>query len=184
MRDDNRRDIGKVIMARCAAKHGALANLLAEGATSIVLTSRACVRGSAPECRTLKSSSSRLGVIGGAAHAAGITQLNARLARWERRARHWRLGGRYSPPTDALAKGAACTPRLDEPARSGARAYKRCAACAACRGRDQGAITDAFLLCYHQRGAAARLGLRRTTAWQGWLPPWCWAVSAAWCGGR
>lgn len=50
-----------------------------------------------------------LGLIGGAAHAPGIPQLNARLARWESDGSATGLLGarRYSPPTAALANGAA-----------------------------------------------------------------------------
>jgi 2-methylcitrate dehydratase PrpD len=51
-----------------------------------------------------------LGVIGGAAHAPGIPELNRRLARWESSGTATGLIGRqrYSPPTAALANGAAC----------------------------------------------------------------------------
>jgi len=50
-----------------------------------------------------------LGVIGGAARAPGIAELNARLARWEPSGSATGLIGRrrYSPPTAALANGAA-----------------------------------------------------------------------------
>lgn len=50
-----------------------------------------------------------LGVIGGAARAPGIRELNQRLARWERDGSATGLIGRrmYSPPTAALANGAA-----------------------------------------------------------------------------
>src|SRR5436190_5030544 len=50
-----------------------------------------------------------LGVIGGAAHAPGIRELNQRLARWESTGSATGLIGkrRYSPPTAALANGAA-----------------------------------------------------------------------------
>jgi len=50
-----------------------------------------------------------LGVIGGAAHAPGIPELNTRLARWEKTGSATGLIGkrRYSPPTAALANGAA-----------------------------------------------------------------------------
>jgi 2-methylcitrate dehydratase PrpD len=50
-----------------------------------------------------------LGVIGGAARAPGIAELNARLARWERAGAATGLIGKraYSPPTAALANGAA-----------------------------------------------------------------------------
>ena len=50
-----------------------------------------------------------LGVIGGAAHAPGIAELNARLARWENSGSAAGLIGmrRYSPPTAAMANGAA-----------------------------------------------------------------------------
>jgi 2-methylcitrate dehydratase PrpD len=50
-----------------------------------------------------------LGVIGGAAHAPGIQELNARLSRWESSGSATGLVGahRYSPPSAALANGAA-----------------------------------------------------------------------------
>ena len=50
-----------------------------------------------------------LGVIGGAARAPGIPELNARLARWEKSGSATSLIGkrRYSPPSAALANGAA-----------------------------------------------------------------------------
>ena len=52
-----------------------------------------------------------LGVIGGAAHAPGIRELNQRLAKWESTGSATGLIGkrRYSPPTAALANGAALT---------------------------------------------------------------------------
>jgi 2-methylcitrate dehydratase PrpD len=50
-----------------------------------------------------------LGVIGGAAHAPGIAELNTRLSRWEKIGSATGLIGkrRYSPPTAAMANGAA-----------------------------------------------------------------------------
>ena len=53
-----------------------------------------------------------LGVIGGAANAPGIPELNARLSRWEKTGSATGLVGnpgkrRYSPPTAAMANGAA-----------------------------------------------------------------------------
>ena len=50
-----------------------------------------------------------LGVIGGAAHAPGIPELNTRLSRWEKTGSATGLIGkrRYSPPTAAMANGAA-----------------------------------------------------------------------------
>ena len=50
-----------------------------------------------------------LGVIGGAAHAPAIAELNARLCRWEKNGSATGLIGkqRYSPPTAAMANGAA-----------------------------------------------------------------------------
>ena len=50
-----------------------------------------------------------LGVIGGARRAPGIPELNARLARWEQSGSATGLigGRRYSPPSAALANGAA-----------------------------------------------------------------------------
>jgi 2-methylcitrate dehydratase PrpD len=50
-----------------------------------------------------------LGVIGGATNAPGIPELNARLSRWEKTGSATGLIGkrRYSPPTAAMANGAA-----------------------------------------------------------------------------
>jgi 2-methylcitrate dehydratase PrpD len=50
-----------------------------------------------------------LGVIGGAAHAPGIAELNGRLSTWEQGGRASGLIGRlsYAPPAAALANGAA-----------------------------------------------------------------------------
>ncbi len=50
-----------------------------------------------------------LGVIGGACHAPGIAELNARLSRWESSGSATGLVGkrRYTPPSAALANGAA-----------------------------------------------------------------------------
>jgi len=50
-----------------------------------------------------------LGVIGGAANTPGIPELNARLSRWEKSGSATGLIGkrRYSPPTAAMANGAA-----------------------------------------------------------------------------
>ncbi|MGZ5170269.1 MAG: MmgE/PrpD family protein, partial [Burkholderiales bacterium] len=50
-----------------------------------------------------------LGVIGGARHAPGIAELDSRLTRWEQSGAATGLLGkrRYSPPTAAMANGAA-----------------------------------------------------------------------------
>ena len=50
-----------------------------------------------------------LGVIGGAAHAPGIPELNTRLSQWEKTGSATGLIGKrkYSPPTAAMANGAA-----------------------------------------------------------------------------
>ena len=50
-----------------------------------------------------------LGVIGGAAHAPGIPELNTRLSKWEKTGSATGLVGKrkYSPPTAAMANGAA-----------------------------------------------------------------------------
>lgn len=64
----------------------------------------------APVVRTVKALIlDTLGVIGGAAHAPGIAELNTRLARWEKTGSATGLIGkrRYSPPTAAMANGAA-----------------------------------------------------------------------------
>ncbi len=64
----------------------------------------------APVLRTVKALIlDTLGVIGGAANAPGIPELNARLTRWEKTGSATGLIGkrRYSPPTAAMANGAA-----------------------------------------------------------------------------
>src|SRR3990170_4646058 len=91
-------------------KHGASANLLADGAsiklceTIALLTYEDLPREVIEMLKTLI-----IGVFGGAARAAGIPELNARLSRWETQGSATGLVGkrRYSPPTAALANGAA-----------------------------------------------------------------------------
>src|SRR3977135_1003015 len=64
----------------------------------------------APVLRTVKALIlDTLGVIGGAAHAPAIPELNTRLSRWEKTGAATGLIGkrRYSPPTAAMANGAA-----------------------------------------------------------------------------
>lgn len=97
-----------------AVKDGAPANLLADGASLKLCATIARLRyEDLPRAAiaTLKSLIiDALGVIGGAAHAAGIPELNARLSRWEPQGSATGLIGkrRYSPPSAALANGAAC----------------------------------------------------------------------------
>jgi 2-methylcitrate dehydratase PrpD len=69
-----------------------------------------------------------LAVIAGAARAPGIPELNARLARWEPRGSATGLIGkrRYSPPTAALANGAAAHALDYDDIHDGARVHSMC----------------------------------------------------------
>ena len=95
-------------------KHEASAKPMAEGASLALCESIAGLRHEdlpRDVVMTVKSLIlDALGVIGGAARAEGIPELNARLARWEKQGSATGLIAkrRYSPPTAALANGAAC----------------------------------------------------------------------------
>jgi 2-methylcitrate dehydratase PrpD len=69
-----------------------------------------------------------LAVIAGAAHAPGIAELNARLARWEDGGSATGLIGkrRYSPPSAALANGAAAHALDYDDIHDGARVHSTC----------------------------------------------------------
>jgi 2-methylcitrate dehydratase PrpD len=69
-----------------------------------------------------------LAVIAGAAHAPGIAELNARLARWEAGGSATGLIGkrRYSPPSAALANGAAAHALDYDDIHDGARVHSTC----------------------------------------------------------
>ena len=69
-----------------------------------------------------------LAVIAGAARAPGIPELNARLARWEPRGSATGLIGKrcYSPPTAALANGAAAHALDYDDIHDGARVHSMC----------------------------------------------------------
>jgi 2-methylcitrate dehydratase PrpD len=133
-----------------------------------------------------------LGVIGGAAHAAGIPDLNARLARWEARGSATGLIGqrRYSPPTAALANGAACHALDFDDQHDPARVHTNCVTlpallataedCGNINGRD-------FLLAYGLSAELhARLGLAAyNSLGKGWHPTMVFgALSAALGAGR
>jgi 2-methylcitrate dehydratase PrpD len=133
-----------------------------------------------------------LGVIGGAARAAGIPELNTRLARWEREGSATGLIGRrrYSPPTAALANGAACHALDFDDQHDPARVHTNCVTLPAllAAAEDSGNVSGRdFLLAYAISAELhARLGL---AAWnslgKGWHPTMVFgALSAALGAGR
>ena len=133
-----------------------------------------------------------LGVIGGAARAAGIPELNARLARWEPQGSATGLIGkrRYSPPTAALANGAACHALDFDDQHDPARVHTNCVTLPAllATAEDAGGVDGReFLLGYAISAELhARLGL---AAWnslgKGWHPTMVFgALSAALGAGR
>lgn len=101
----------------------------------------------APVVRMLKRClADTLGVIGGAARAPGMRELNLRLARWEGGGAATGLigGRRFSPPTAALANGAAAHALDYDDIHDGARVHSGCVvlpavlACAEDRGNVSG----------------------------------------------
>jgi len=133
-----------------------------------------------------------LGVIGGAARAAGIPELNARLARWEPQGAATGLIGkrRYSPPSAALANGAACHALDFDDQHDPARVHTNCVTlpallataedCGNINGRD-------FLLAYALSAELhARLGLAAyNSLGKGWHPTMIFGtLSAALGAGR
>jgi 2-methylcitrate dehydratase PrpD len=127
-----------------------------------------------------------LGVIGGAARASGIPELNARLARWETQGSATGLIGkrRYSPPTAALANGAACHALDFDDQHDPARVHTNCVTLPAllAAAEDCGSISGRdFLLAYAVSAELhARLGL---AAWnslgKGWHPTMIFGVLSA-----
>ena len=118
-----------------------------------------------------------LGVIGGAAHAPGIAELNGRLARWEQAGSATGLIGkrRYSPPTAALANGAACHALDFDDQHDPARVHTNCVTLPAllATAEDSGAISGReFLLAYAVSAELhARLGLAcYNSLGKGWHP--------------
>jgi 2-methylcitrate dehydratase PrpD len=118
-----------------------------------------------------------LGVIGGAAHAAGVPELNRRLAHWEMSGPATGLIGkrRYSPPTAALANGAACHALDFDDQHDPARVHTNCVTLPAllAAAEDAGAISGRdFLLAYAVSAELhARLGLAcYNSLGKGWHP--------------
>ncbi len=118
-----------------------------------------------------------LGVIGGAAQAPGIAELDARLGRWEKDGSATGLIGkrRYSPPTAALANGAACHALDFDDQHDPARVHTNCVTLPAllAAAEDAGEISGRdFLLAYAVSAELhARLGLACCNSLgKGWHP--------------
>ena len=127
-----------------------------------------------------------LGVIGGAAHAPGIEALNARLARWEPSGSATGLIGkrRYSPPSAALANGAAAHALDFDDQHDPARVHTSCVVLPTllATAEDAGAISGRELLLAMAIGAElhARLGLAcYNSLGKGWHPTMVFGTLAA-----
>src|SRR3970040_2366275 len=150
-------------------KPGASANLLADGAsiklceTIARLTYEDLPREVIEMLETLIIDA--FGVIGGGARAAGIPELNARLSRWETQGSATGLVGkrRYSPPTAALANGAACHALDFDDQHDPARVHTNCVTLPAllATAEDVGGVSGRELLLAYAVSAElhARLGL-------------------------
>jgi len=133
-----------------------------------------------------------LAVIGGAAHAPGVTELNARLARWEASGSATGLIGkrRYSPPTAALANGAACHALDFDDQHDPARVHTNCVTLPVllATAEDAGPVCGRdFLLAYAVSAELhARLGLAcYNSLGKGWHPTMIFGtLSAALGAGR
>lgn len=118
-----------------------------------------------------------LAVIAGAARAPGIPELNARLARWEPGGSATGLIGkrRYSPPTAALANGAAAHALDYDDIHDGARVHSTCVVLPAllAAAEDAGPIDGRQFLLALATGVEldARLGLAYANSLaHGWHP--------------
>ena len=128
--------------------------------------------------RTLKLSLiDALAVIGGAAHAPGISELNARLARWTSGGSAVGLIGsrHYSPPSAALANGTAAHALDFDDVHDAARVHTMCVVLPAvlATAQDVGKLSGTDLILALAVGAElhARLGLTcRTCLQTGWHP--------------
>jgi len=177
-------------------KHGASANLLADGASiKLCETIARLTYEDLPRevIATLKALIiDAFGVIGGAAHAAGIPELNARLSRWETQGSATGLISkrRYSPPSAALANGAACHALDFDDQHDPARVHTNCVTLPAllATAEDCGSISGRdFLLAYAVSAELhARLGLAAyNSLGKGWHPTMVFgALSAALGAGR
>jgi len=127
-----------------------------------------------------------LGVIGGAARAPGIPELHARLARWEREGSATALIGkrRLSPPSAALANGAAAHALDFDDQHDPARVHTNCVTLPAllATAEDLGGVSGReFLLAYAVSAELhARLGLAcHNSLGKGWHPTMLFGVLAA-----
>src|SRR5688572_22277703 len=133
-----------------------------------------------------------LGVIAGATHAPGIAQLNQRLSRWEASGSATGLIGkrRYSPPSAALANGAACHALDFDDQHDPARVHTNCVTLPTllATAEDRGNVTGQnFLLAYAVSAELhARLGLAGyNSLGKGWHPTMIFGtVSASLGAGR
>ncbi|MBI3041424.1 MAG: MmgE/PrpD family protein [Betaproteobacteria bacterium] len=127
-----------------------------------------------------------LGVIGGAARAPGIAELNARLARWETSGSATGLTGkrRYSPPTAALANGAAGHALDFDDQHDPARVHTSCVVLPAllATAEDAGPVDGREFILAFAVGAElhARLGLAcHNSLGKGWHPTMVFGTLAA-----
>ncbi|HYC45048.1 MAG TPA: MmgE/PrpD family protein [Burkholderiales bacterium] len=127
-----------------------------------------------------------LGVIGGAARAPGISELNARLHRWEQTGAATGLIGkrRYSPPTAAMANGAAAHALDFDDQHDPARVHTSCVTLPAllATAEDTGRVTGHdFLLAFAISAELhARLGLAcYNSLGKGWHPTMIFGTVAA-----
>ena len=127
-----------------------------------------------------------LGVIAGAANAAGIRELNERLSKWETGGAATGLHGkrRYSPPTAALANGAAAHALDFDDQHDPARVHTNCVVLPAllATAEDIGNVSGKdFLLAYAiSTELHARLGLAcYNSLGHGWHPTMVFGTPAA-----
>jgi 2-methylcitrate dehydratase PrpD len=127
-----------------------------------------------------------LGLIGGAARAPGIAELNARLARWETGGSATGLLGpkRYSPPTAALANGTAAHALDFDDLHDPARVHTSCIVLPAllATAEDCGSVTGRNFILAMAAGAEvhARLGLAcYNSLGRGWHPTMVFGALAA-----
>jgi 2-methylcitrate dehydratase PrpD len=127
-----------------------------------------------------------LGVIGGAQHAPGIAELNARLGRWEPSGSATGLIGRrrYSPPTAALANGAAAHALDFDDQHDPARVHTTCVILPTllALAEDLGGVSGRDFLLAFATGAElhARLGLAcYNSLGKGWHPTMIFGTLAA-----
>jgi 2-methylcitrate dehydratase PrpD len=127
-----------------------------------------------------------LGVIGGAANAPGIRELNQRLAKWETSGSATGLirKRRYSPPTAALANGAAAHALDFDDQHDPARVHTNCVVLPTllATAEDIGGVSGKDFLLAHAIGAElhARLGLAcHNSLGKGWHPTMVFGTPAA-----